>query len=206
MAATGGSKPDKSTVIPIPERDAVRWLADHGDALFRFAMSRLGDPDAAEELVQATLTAAWESRDRFDGRSSRRTWLIGILRHKVLDHLRDRARQRGDVPLDAERVEPIFTAGGHWRRTLGRWPADPSEPLQRREFWRVFDECRAHLPAPLAEAFVLREIEGLSVATACKRTGLSPTNLSVRVHRARLLLRECLERRWFSDPERHRRA
>src|SRR6516164_10428229 len=76
------------------QREQFDWLTAHGDYLFNFAVGQLRDPAAAEDVVQETFLAALKARDRFSGRSSDRTWLVGILRHKIYDHLRKVCRER----------------------------------------------------------------------------------------------------------------
>lgn len=179
--------------------DPANWLDRHGDALFRYAVWRVRNSDLAEELVQETLLAGLRARERFSGRSSERTWLVGILRRKIVDHIRATARERsseeagltGGVPLDS------FDHRGHWKSTLGKWPSDPAANFEAQEFWAVLDECLSKLPPALADAFALREMERLAAEEVCKILSISASNLWTQLHRARTLLRQCLERNWF---------
>ncbi len=174
------------------------WLADYGDDLLAYALARVQNLNVAEDLVQETYLAAFQAVDGFEGRSSVRTWLIGILRHKVADFFRRNCRQ--DVgKIDAESAFPDkpFNAGGFWQTKPERWTQDPSAALQNEEFWRVFDECRAQLPPAVAAAFVLREMEQLATDEICATLEISRSAFSVRMHRARAALRVCLERHWF---------
>lgn len=164
--------------------------------LFRYAWKRVESRDVAEDLVQETFLSALRSAGDFQGRSTIQTWLIGILRHKLVDHLRrlsrDRERNRSAETQDSD---PFHH--GHWRVGLKRWPADPVKSVENQEFWVVLDECQQKLPAKLAVAFRLREREDLEMAEICEMLDITATNLSVRLHRARLLLRQCLDRNWF---------
>ncbi len=178
-----------------PATDPEGWLDRHGDGLYRYALARLRDPDAAADLVQETFLEALRSRENFEGRSSERTWLIGILRHKVLDHLRRSGRERAAPVGDPD--EGPFDRQGFWRVGPARWGGDPAWALERREFWGVFGVCLAKLPSIHADAFLLRELEGLDAPEVCQLLGISPVNLWARLHRARLSLRDCLERNWF---------
>lgn len=185
--------------------DPRRWLADHGDALFRYALLRLADRAAAEDAVQETLLAALRGAECFSGRSSERTWLIGILKHKLLDHMRSAARGRAGGEPDGEpaELEDLFTRHGLWKAKLGRWDARPDHRLESREFWDVFVSCLSRLPPPMAYAFTLRELEHMEGEEICRVLEISPTNLWTLLHRARARLRRCLEIRWFeSDRER----
>jgi len=178
-----------------------QWLAQHGDALFRYAYLRLRDRSSAEDLVQETLLAAL--RADFSGQSSERTWLIGILKHKLSDHWR---KQHRSAPIEArpntedadDVLEKIFDAAAndHWRTKPTPW-RDPEAALEQQEFWRVLSECIAALPSAQGQAFSLCELDGLDGPQACKVLDIAPTNLWVTLHRARLRLRQCLETRWF---------
>ncbi len=184
--------------------DAAAWLDEHGDALYRYARSRIGNRELAEDLVQEVFLAALQSQDRFQGRAAVRTWLLSILRHKIVDHYR---RTAGPVsaadPIgrpDAVR-ERYFSPKGLWKTAVASWKA-PDQALEDREFWDVLDRCLGRLPRSLSSVFVLRELEGLDMAALRRDLALSDGNLRVRLHRARLLLRECLEKHWFGA-ERH---
>jgi RNA polymerase sigma-70 factor (ECF subfamily) len=189
-----GRGPRKPTA---PGADASAWLERHGDALYRYARARVGLRELAEDLVQETLLAALQSRDRFQSRSSERTWLCSILRHKIVDHYR-----RGEPLRRADEAEGsldrFFTGDRFWKHAPSPWKA-PEQALADSEFWRVVDGCLGDLPRILAQAFMLRELEQVEVETLCATLNLSPANLRVRLHRARLLLRDCLETRWFGS-------
>jgi RNA polymerase sigma-70 factor (ECF subfamily) len=195
--ATDSHKPFEST------SDASAWLERYGDALYRYAAARVGGREPAEDLVQETFLAALQSRDRFQHRSSVRTWLFSILRHKIVDHYRRSAasREQGEsetaAPME-QVVDRLFAGDGHWLTAPSPWPS-PDDSLMKNEFWRVLDSCLGQLPRSLAEAFVLRELEEVEVERLCETLNLSPGNLRVRLHRARLLLRDCLETRWFGS-------
>ena len=179
------------------EDDVATWLAEHGDFLYRFALKRLGSQEVAEDLVQDTFVAALRSLKDFQGRSAVQTWLIGILKHKITDHFRKVSRQRQREANDSEAVIDLFH-GGHWKTSLGAWPMDPVRSLENKEFWRELAACQDKLPAKLAAAFRMREVEDMSMSDICEVLDISASNLSVRLHRARLLLRECLDRNWFA--------
>jgi RNA polymerase sigma-70 factor (ECF subfamily) len=183
--------------------DAAAWLVEHGDALYRYARSRVGDREMAEDLVQDAFLAALQSRDRFQGRATVRTWLLSILRHKILDHYRRVAASLPTVELDpAGKPDPVinryFSGKGFWKNALASWKA-PGQAVEDREFWDVLDRCLSRLPRSLSTVFILREREELDNAELQRILAVSEGNLRVRLHRARLLLRECLERNWFDE-------
>ncbi len=178
---------------------------DHGDVLYRYALGRVQEADAAEELVQETFLAALRARARFAGRSSERTWLVGILRHKIVDHLRRRGRERPAPDRDAlpaagpsdEAWDKRFDARGKWRVPPGRWGEDPSALLERAEFWETFRRCLSGLPPRLGQAFTLREMDEMSSDEVRGVLNVSAANRWVLPHRARTRLCRCLESKWF---------
>jgi RNA polymerase sigma-70 factor (ECF subfamily) len=184
--------------------DPKTWIAEHGDVLYRYAFFRVYDTAAAEDLVQETLLAGWTARARFRGEAQERTWLIGILKRKVIDHLRRRTREQplGDIAEDDDAVDRLFRndAGQHWQTMSGPW-RDPDDSLEQQEFWRIFYECLAELPPRQARLFALTTFEDLRGEELCKVAGASASNVWVMLHRARLRLRQCLETHWFGRDE-----
>lgn len=176
------------------------WLETHGDALYAYALSRVRENHAAEDLLQETLLSAIQSANQFKGRSTERTWLIGIMRHKILDYFRNKARSQISNGQDLEQLPPHrqFTSKGRWQTPPRPWAQNPALLYENKEFWQVYERCRSALPDVLAQTYTLRELEGISVEDACKILDITPTNLSVRLYRARLALRECLDFRWFN--------
>ena len=186
--------------------DPSTWVGQHGDYLYRNALLRLGEREAAEEVVQETLLAALQGRAQFSGHSSERTWMVGILKHKVVDHLRRAGREvlledQGLLPCEEE--HPFAEEGewsGHWRNAAlapADWGETPAALLDQQEFWQVLKSCLAGLPPRLAQAFALREIDQLACEEVCKVLGVSATNLWVMLHRSRMHLRRCLEVKWL---------
>lgn len=178
--------------------DPKEWVDLHGNYLFRYALLRVGDPRVAEDLVQETFLAALQSRDRFAGQSSERTWLVGILKHKIMDHFRQSSREAAmDSPdQTAEVTEDAFDHRGNWKSyETGpkEWSDDPSRILEHKEFWDALTRCLAELPPRLARAFALRDIDDLNSREICKVLNISTTNPWVMLHRARSHLRRCLE-------------
>lgn len=176
------------------------WLENYGDLLYRYAYFRVNDQNTAEDLVQETLLAALKSRQNFAGRSSESTWLVGILKNKILDYLRKYLREQtleaGDAAEQEDDLSAYFAANGHWKTLPTVWE-NPDESLEQTEFWTVFEQCVAGIPPKQAQVFRLCEIEGMSGKEVGKELGMTSTNIWVALHRARLKLRDCLERTWF---------
>ncbi|MCC6302489.1 MAG: sigma-70 family RNA polymerase sigma factor [Gammaproteobacteria bacterium] len=170
----------------------------HGNILYRYALLRTQDAALAEDLVQETFLAALGARARFSGQSSEQTWLIGILKHKLIDHFRSGARLEQERVDDTAYLDGLFGPSGHWAQPPAAW-ADPEGALEAQDFWRVFRTCIRNLPAHLADLFILRELSELPSQDVCKVLEISTTNnMWVMLSRARVRLRECLDRHWFN--------
>lgn len=192
--------------LPDPPTPAgpERWLDDHGDALFRYALRQVHSESTAEDLVQETLLAALAAQDRRSGESSERTWLFGILKHKIADHFRRDWREQSwdDDPQDPLPEEPgldeYFVQDGHWTIRPAPW-GNPHRALEQTQFFEALQKCLGRLPPRLERLFVLKEIHEMGNAEICKELGVSPTNVWVMLYRARMGLRQCLETRWFGN-------
>lgn len=184
-------KPTRNT-----EQRLAAWANRHLDALFGYAVQRVGQRETAEELVQETFLAAIKNHKNYNGQSTELTWLIGILRHKIADHYRQMARFNGDEESD-EKVAGRFNKRGHWSPKPASWQGDPAELAENQEFWETLQHCLSALPGPLAHAFILREMEEQDSQAVCQTLDIAPANLWTRLHRARLRLRDCLEFNWF---------
>lgn len=157
--------------------------------------------------MQDALLAAIQGAARFAGQSSVRTWLIGILKHKIIDGLRKASRERpADLTASeagAEDLETFFASDGHFAEPPEDWES-PEKALQERRFFEALERCLQALPKNTASAFALRELMGLGTEEICKELGISASNCWVMLYRARLSLRACLERTWFSGEARAR--
>ena len=173
--------------------------------LLRYALLQLRNPAQAEDAVQETLLAALEGRERFSGRSSLRTWLTGILKHKIIDHLRRSGREQPLVSADDDRseadaVDALFVEDGHWREFPAQW-GSPAKAFENSRFWSAFELCLQRLPARTAKVFTMREVMEMTTDEICQELDITTTNCWVMLHRARLMLRECLEMTWFDGQQ-----
>ena len=189
-----------------PANDPATWVEAHGDALFRFALTRVNNRAVAEDLVQETFLAALKSRERFRGGSTVKTWLTSILKHKVIDHYRkkNRAESLQAAAEFYEREEgELFSADGHWNFDNPNVPAawSPEQVLSadRSEFMASFHACARKLPERIRQVFLMRELDGTSSPEICETMGISQQNLWTMLHRARMALRACLQRQFLQD-------
>ena len=184
------------------EPDATTWLEEHGDVLFRYALVRVRDSSVAEDLLQETLLAAITAVGSFQGDSSERTWLVGILRHKLLDFFRRTAREwelEKDWVNSTDDGAQQFNEQGQWKVALGEW-GSPEKSLAKAEFWQIFNRCIDALPEQLRTPFALRELEGLDTDAVIRTLDISSkNNLWVMLSRARQKIRSCLQSQWFEE-------
>lgn len=176
------------------------WVDLHGDCLFRFALARVRTPEVAEDLVQDTLLAAVRSHETFSGRSSERSWLVGILKNKIVDHYRKSGRETSftDLAFLDDELSHKFE-DGYWNHAAGpkNWKPEADEVAHKEEFWQTMRVCLSKLPERVGSVFLLREMDDLPGREICAQLGISESNLWVMLHRARMALRECLELNWF---------
>lgn len=198
---------DEFVQAPILRSDPQDWVETHADALFRYALVRLRSRELAEDMVQETFLAALKARAGFAGQSSERTWLIGILKHKIIDHFRRSSREvtgLQDVELPVTDEQDSFRAAGEWighwkpEAAPSEWNTTPEALMEQKDFWGIFEECLSELPERMARAFVLRELEGMSTEEICSLLNISTSNFWVMIHRARMQLRRGLETRHFN--------
>jgi RNA polymerase sigma-70 factor (ECF subfamily) len=162
--------------------------------LVRYASLQLRDRNAAEDAVQETLVAALAGEAGFGGRSNLRTWLTGILKHKIIDTIRKGGRE---TPIESdEALEALFDANGHWPTFPAAWD-DPDRSLEQKQFFVALEMCLEGLPQKTARAFMMREHMGLETDEICKELGVTSTHVWVLLYRARMALRKCLEMNWF---------
>jgi RNA polymerase sigma-70 factor, ECF subfamily len=177
-------------------------IEQHRAYLLRYATLQLRDAGAAEDAVQDTLIAALEGWDRFSGNSSVKTWLTGILKHKIVDHLRRQSREQplvnggDDERSEADAVDALFKPDGHWQTRPRNW-GDPDQSLENKKFLEALEMCVQNLPAKTARVFMMRDVMDVDTDDICKELNITSTNCWVMLHRARLSLRECLEITWF---------
>jgi len=191
---------------PSPSRlsDPERWVDEHGDYLFKYALMRLRDPAKAEDAVQETFLAALKGGKSFQGRSAEKSWLVGILKNKICDHYRKASRETSftDLEFFKDKEGDRFVENGlgkdGWIHELGPQEWDnPGASLDNEVFWQTYRDCSGKLPKNVATVFNLREVDGVESKEICAMLNISESNLWVMLHRARMALRRCLETNWF---------
>jgi RNA polymerase sigma-70 factor (TIGR02943 family) len=191
------------SLVAANSADLTSSLMFHRDALLRYAKMQLRNDAWAEDVVSEVFIVALEKPEAFEGRSQVKTWLIGILKYKILDKFRENAREvampESDNESDSDALEGLmFKADGHYVTPPSDW-GSPEAGLNQKEFFAVLEACMEKLPAQLGRLFLMREWLELSSEEICKELALTSTNFYVQLHRARLRLRECLDINWFGN-------
>lgn len=179
------------------------WVDQHGDFLYQYALSRLGnDSQHAEDMVQETFLSALKTPAKHQGKSAERTWFVSILRNKIIDHYR---KNKGNLfeQTDYQNEEFIESGPqkGQWKEEFAPadWGTAPDKVFEQAEFSGIFRKCLKALPQNLSTVFALRELDGLDTEYICKEMTISSSNLWVMLHRARTSLRRCLELNWIGS-------
>ncbi len=196
--------------MPEKEKHTLKphhWVDRYGDYLFNFAIVRVNDANRAEDLVQETFLAGLKAKDNFQGKSSERTWLISILKRKIIDTYRKKYSSRESSMADYEqdisdgdfyRSEGPFK--GHWLDGMGPHSKSflPEGEIEQVELAAIIRQCIEHLPPNLASVFVMKMVDEAESDEICKELGITSSNLWVMLHRARLKMRKCLEVKWMN--------
>lgn len=175
-----------------------QWVDLFGDYLFRYALMRLRDHDAARDAIQETFLAGIKNFSQYDGRVEVKYWLRGILRFKIVDHIRKAAKDQVVEHIDDEHVldSLLFKASGIPTMRPAPWHFNPNQAFDSEDFWPIFEDCLDKLKEPIRQAFVLKMVEDMDADEVCKILGIKPNHLWVLNHRARTQLKKCLEAKW----------
>jgi RNA polymerase sigma-70 factor (TIGR02943 family) len=169
--------------------------------LLRYARLQLRNDAWAEDAVSETVLAAIAKPQAFERRSQLKTWLVGILKHKIIDHFRAAKREvvlEGDDGFEDELEALGFKPDGHYLEAPADW-GNPEQDFRQVQFFEVLEACTSKMPANLGRVFLMREWLELPAEEICKELRITSTNLYVQLHRARLRLRGCLELNWFGN-------
>ena len=180
---------------------SIEDLMQHADSLYRYALSRVKDHHAAEDLVQDCLSVAWQRINTFDNRSSLSTWLIGIMKFKVIDHFRKSKRTPTDQSTDPggehDPLSSVFDSYGAWKidpnHGLEMLASAPDQIASQNELLDWVRACLDKLPDRLRILFTLREVDGLDVSSAASAAGVTAGSAAVLLTRSRHRLRSCLQ-------------
>ena len=179
-----------------------QWLTLHGDILYRYALTRVRDIEIAEDLVQETLLAALMAKNNYAGQATEQTWLIGILKHKIIDYFRKTSREHAQQYNDAftsENDNDYFDHQGHWQVDLSHW-SKPEQSMQHEQFFKVLQDCIDRMPKRMAQLFIMREFDNMESNEICDLMSISSmNNFWVMQSRIRMQLRQCLDIHWLKQ-------
>lgn len=187
--------------------EPAHWVDKYADYLYNFAFARIRRQDIAEDMVQDTFLSAYKAIDTFKYNSSERTWLVAILKRKIIDHFRKKSTQKelniydnnGNDGFADNFFAPEGKYEGHWMRSSAPadWKGDFTTQVEKNEFNSALQNCLGKLPEKWNAVFVLKNMDDMDSEEICKELGITPSNYWVMMHRAKLQLRECLEKNWF---------
>ncbi len=183
-----------------------KWIERYSDALFSYALGRINKREVAEDLVQDTFFSAWKAKDSFLHNASEKTWLISILKRKIIDHYRKKSTQSELNVLDNNENDDFMnhffdsegSYQGHWtdKGTPQQWKDTPDTKVEADEFNNTLQSCLGKLPEKAAAVFTLKNMEDMDSKEICKELDITPSNYWILMHRAKLQLRECMEKNW----------
>jgi RNA polymerase sigma-70 factor (ECF subfamily) len=186
-----------------------KWIERYADALFGYAYARINRQEVAEDLVQDTFFSALKAQDTFRNDSSEKTWLIAILKRKIIDYYRKKSTQSELNVLDKETkdgfMSHFFEGEGlyeeHWTKAAApkNWGGNFDTTVESQEFYNILQGCLGKLPVKWAAVFTMKNMDDLKSDEICKELGIEPSNYWVIMHRAKLQLRECMEKNWFKQ-------
>jgi len=188
----------------IPAHPQTHWIEEYSDALFKFACVRVSDREAAKDLVQETFLSALQNLGSFRGESSQKTWLISILKNKIIDHYRKSAKGQS-VPLVDEdgtsELDKYFDEEGEWKSSAGpvSWNASGYQILRSKEFLEILQKCLSKLSDHGRLVFVAKYLDEMKSEEICKQLELTASNYWVIMHRSKLQIRQCIEKNWINS-------
>ena len=174
------------------------WINLYSDYLFNYTISRVNDREMAQDLVSETFLAGLKSMANFKGEASERTWLISILKRKIIDYYRKINSNKGKAEVRMT-YNDDSESDGDWLQERVADPFDKTaeDKLENAELGDAIYDCLAKLPEKQAEVFKMKTILGYDTETICNELGITASNLWVIIHRARTALAECMEKNWF---------
>ena len=182
--------------------DPKNWVSLYGDLLYKYALPRVNDSVVAEDLVQETFLSALKALDSFRGEASEKNWLFAILKNKIIDYYRKRAVEQSlmETPDSSHLDNEWFDAEGKWleNKIPKDWQVGDS-PTDRKEMQKVINWCKNRLKELQQQVFILKYLEEMESVEICKVLNISTSNYWVLIHRARLQMRDCIEKNWIKN-------
>jgi RNA polymerase sigma-70 factor (TIGR02943 family) len=180
--------------------NADQWVNLYADPLYSYILPRVNDAALAEDLVQETFLSAWKARNTYRGEASEKSWLFTICKNKIIDHYRKKAKSIMQPVPDAADTDRFFDDTGHWTAEdkPSEWGTDYQHTIENKEFYSILESCKRKLQQLQQDVFAMKYLEDLEAAEICKVLGITTSNYWVLIHRAKLQLRNCLEKNWIN--------
>ncbi len=177
-----------------------QWINQYADALYGYTLPRVNDAALAEDIVQETFLSAWKARDTFKGEASEKSWLYKICKNKIIDHYRKKARDIVQPLSQNDHTDGYFNEVGHWTKEdqPGDWGPGYPKSIENKEFYHILNGCKNKLQELQRAVFSMKYQEDMDSAEICKALDITPSNYWVLIHRAKLQLRNCLEKNWIN--------
>jgi RNA polymerase sigma-70 factor (ECF subfamily) len=180
--------------------NANKWIDNYADYLYNYSISRVNDSDVAKDLVQETFFAGLKSAKNFQGKASERTWLVAILKRKIIDYYRKINSKKGQAEVRINFYDNGENEGS-WleERVPQSWDNSAEKIIENEELKEQLESCIACLPEKYGIVFNMKTIQEFETDEICKELDITPSNLWVMIHRARTQLRKCMEENWFNN-------
>ena len=190
----------KTKESELKEAGPNNWVKNHADYLYSYVCTRVDDNELAKDLVQETFLAALEGWEKFDSRSSEKTWLTAILKNKIYDVYRKKANsiEKQTITINDSNTDEFFEESGHWKE--GRYPESfgiEDAPLENKEFDGILISCMNKLPILWKSVFAMKHVDEETSETICCQLEITSSNFWVISHRAKVSMRECLQKNWI---------
>ena len=175
-----------------------KWIDLYADYLFNYAVTRVDGHDLAKDLVQETFFSGIKGKDNFRGQAAERTWLVSILKRKIIDHYRKINSAKGKKEVRMSFYEE-GEKKGNWieERVPQSWGNDAEKDIENAELKLALEACIQNLPEKQRMVFMLKTVQNYDTEEICNELDITSSNLWVIIHRARLQLRNCMEKKWF---------
>ena len=177
-----------------------KWIVLYADYLYNYAITRVDDQDVAKDLVQETFFSGIKGKDNFRGQAAERTWLVSILKRKIIDHYRKVNSAKGQKEVRMNFYEE-GKKKGNWieEKVPQAWGNDAEKKIENSELKDALDACINNLPEKYRMVFLLKTVQKYETEEICNELGITASNLWVIIHRARMQLRNCMEEKWFKQ-------
>ena len=174
-----------------------RWIQNYADYLFSYAAYRVNDREQAEDLVQETFLSAYKSRDQFKGQANEKTWLTSIIKNKIIDYYRSNARKNKVLINESDYTAFFQVENGHWNKESlpGRINLDGLDQLQQKELSKIIEKCMKLLPTIWSQIGKMKWLDDEKTDLICKAFDITPSNFWVNIHRAKLQMRDCIDKK-----------